>query len=294
MIVVLAIIRMIHFASLMVIFGGSAYLVLLRHRLQIVPRAANGLHVAFVFSATLALLTAILWLCLASGQMSGDWGAAFDASTVERAVRGTRFGTVFAIRIAGLALLLFMSARRRLHRTEVQVVLGALLLASLGLTSHAAASADFPAGYMRAANDAAHLLTAGFWTGGLVTLALLTREHLNAPAKVIAPLRLFSLWGTYAVAVLVLTGVLNAMAILELWPPRLNLYRGVLVVKIALAAAMIALAIVNRWRIAPALTRDDAAPHRLALTVAVEIALGAMVIVAAGFLGLLPPGSDAF
>ncbi|MFL5236057.1 MAG: copper homeostasis membrane protein CopD [Rhizomicrobium sp.] len=289
MIAVLAVVRAIHFASLMVIFGGGAYLVLLRHRLQVVPRATNGLQVAFVFSAILALLTAVLWLCLASGQMSGDWRAAFDMSTVERAVRGTRFGTVFAIRIAGLALLLFMSARRRRHRTEVQVVLGALLLASLGLTSHAAASADFPAGYMRAANDAAHLLTAGFWIGGLLVLALLIRERLNTPASLVAPLRLFSVWGTYVVAALVLSGVANAVMILGLSAPRFSVYRGVLIVKVALAAAMIALAIFNRWHLAPSLPRDAAAPRYLELAVAAELVLALLVLSTIGYLGLLPP-----
>jgi putative copper resistance protein D len=288
-IAVLAIVRTIHFASLMVIFGGSAYLVLLRNRLQIVPHATNGLQVAFIFSAIFALVTAILWLCLASGQMSGNWPDSFNVSTVDRVVRGTRFGTVFAIRILGLALLLMISIWLRAYRTEVLLVLGALLLASLGLTSHAAASSEFLAGYMRAANDTAHLLAAGFWTGGLLLLALLIREHLNTPAGLVAPLRLFSVWGTYVVAALLLTGVVNALMILGLPTPRLSVYRGVLAMKIALAAGMIALAIFNRWRLAPALAQDAAAPHRLALTVATEIALAVMVIGAAGVLGLLPP-----
>jgi putative copper resistance protein D len=288
-IAILALVRTLHFASLMMIFGGGAYLVLLRHRLQIVPRAAKGLQAGFVFSAILALLTAILWLCLASGQMSGDWRAAFDMSIVERAIRGTRFGTVFAIRIVGLALLLFMSARPRVHRAEVQVVLSALLLASLGLTSHAAASADFPQGYMRAANDAAHLVTAGFWTGGLLVLALLIPENLGRPSGLVAPLRLFSVWGTYVVAALVLTGVANAILILGLSAPRISVYRGVLIVKVALAAAMIALAIFNRWRIAPALPRDAAAPRRLGLTIATELALALLVLGTVGYLGLLAP-----
>jgi len=209
-IAVLAIVRAIHFASLMAIFGGAAYLLLLRCKLQIVPRATHGLQVAFIFFATLALLTAILWLCLASGQMSGNWPDSFDVSTVDRVAHSTRFGAVFAIRIVGLALLLMISIWLRAYRTEVLLVLGALLLASLGLTSHAAASADLPAGYMRAANDAAHLLAAGFWTGGLLVLALLIREHLNTPAGLVAPLGLFSVWGTYVVAALVLTGVVNA------------------------------------------------------------------------------------
>jgi len=243
----------------------------------------------FMFAASLALLTALLWICLASGQMSGNWPAAFDLSTVERVVDGTRFGRVFAIRIVGLALLLVASIWMRAHRTEVLVTLSALLLASLGLTSHAAASAEFPAGYLRAASDSAHLLAAGFWTGGLVTLAVVVQEHINAPAKLIAPLRLFSMWGTYAVAALVLTGVLNALAILGLSAPRFSVYRSVLIVKVALAAAMIALAIFNRWRLAPALAQDGATPHRLALTVVTELALAVMVISAAGFLGLLPP-----
>jgi putative copper resistance protein D len=134
-----------------------------------------------------------------------------------------------------------------------------------------------------------HLLTAGFWTGGLVTLALLIHEHVHAPAKLIAPLRLFSVWGTYAVAALVLTGVVNAVSILGLSVPHLSLYRSILATKIALAAAMIGLAIFNRWRVAPVLTRDAAAPSRLKLTVAAELALAVAVVSIVGYLGVLPP-----
>jgi len=233
--------------------------------------------------------TGVVWLCLVSGQMSGDLRGAFQLSTVAHVVNGSYFGTVFAVRLAGLVLLLLLIAFLRAYRTEVLVVIGALLLTSLGLTSHAAASAEFPASAVRGANDAVHLLTAGFWTGGLVTLAVLIHEHLQAPTKLIAPLRLFSLWGTYAVAALVLTGVLNALAILGLPALRFSLYRGVLAVKVALAGAMIALALLNRWRIGPALSHDSDAPRQLGLTVTAELTLAALVLGAAGTLGLLPP-----
>jgi len=286
--VALAIARAVQFASLMVIFGGGAYLLLLRRKLHLSPRAAAP-RTMFVIAAVAAFLSAICWLCLASGQISGDWRAAFDLPIVERVVHGTHFGSVFAVRIVGLVLLLAASIGMRACRTETLVVLSAFLLGSLGLTSHAAASADIPAGYIRAANDAVHLLAAGFWIGGLVVLAALIPEHLDAPAELVAPLRLFSLWGTYMVAALVLTGLLNAISILGLSPPRLSAYRNVLGMKVVLAFAMIGLAIVNRLRIAPVLTHEEAAPHRLGQSVTAELVLGIMVIGAAGLLGLLPP-----
>lgn len=285
----LAIVRAFHFASLMAIFGGSAYLLLLHGKLQTVPRSAPSLQKGFAFAAGLALLTGVLWLCLAAGQMSGDWRAVFDMPTVERVVRDTRFGAISASRLVGLALLLILSIGMRARRTAALVLLSGILLASLGLTSHAAASADGFAAYTRAANDAVHLLTAGFWIGGLLVLAMLVPEHLETPADLLAPLRLFSVWGTYAVAALVLTGLVNAIVILGLSSPRLSIYRGLLAVKVVLAFGMITLAIINRLRIAPVLARDDSAPQRLTQTVTGELALGIVVIAAAGLLGLLPP-----
>lgn len=279
-------IRALHFAGLMAIWGASFYAVLLQKSLGMdVP--ARQLRIAVALGATLALATAILWFGLVAGQMSGDWNAATEPTAILAVATGTRFGHIWLGRIAGL-ILLWLASLRPIAK-PVLAILAALLLASLGLVSHAAAGSGFT--LLHAFNDAIHLLTAGFWMGALLVLLLLIWRHRHEPAELFAPFRLFSLWGVYAVALLVVTGLINAALILPLHSisPK-SAYADVLAAKITIALAMIALAVINRSQLLPALRHHEkGAVGRLNHNVIVEILLGLAVIAIVGYLGLMPP-----
>jgi putative copper resistance protein D len=169
-------------------------------------------------------------------------------------------------------------------------ILAGLLLALLGPVSHAAATGGDIA-LLGAANDAAHLLTGGFWLGGLMILALLVHRHWAEPVKLLQPLALFSMWGSFAVALLVATGLTNAVSILpaSAWSLH-NDYFRLLGLKVGCALAMIGLAALNRWRFAPTLrTEGQRAKPRLAASIGFEIGLGLTVVAIAGYLGLMAP-----
>jgi putative copper export protein len=69
-----------------------------------------------------------------------------------------------------------------------------------------------------------------------------------------------------------------------------SVYFGLLAVKVGFAMTMIALASLNRWRLAPAIRNEQAGSVRnLARSVGLEIALGIAVIGIAGLLGLVSP-----
>ena len=72
-------------------------------------------------------------------------------------------------------------------------------------------------------------------------------------------------------------------------------YGWVLLLKAALFAALLGLAAINRFRLTPALERQDAQKARWALlrTIAGETVLGLMVVLAAGVLSGLEPGMHA-
>ena len=285
MILVLASVRTLHLASLMATWGACFYLVLLKHRVGVdVP--ARVIRAAVMSAAALALVTAILWLCLVTGQMTGDWNLVHDPSAIAAVAGGTRFGHIWLARIGGLILLWLLSLFEREPRGAF-AFFAALLLASLGLTSHAAANGEA----LGALNDAIHLLTAGFWLGGLLVLALLAARHSREPDRLVAPFRLFSRWGLFAVAILVITGTVNAASILglsDLSPG--NAYADLLGVKIALALAMIAYAAVNRSQLLPALENSDGGVvARLRHNVAAELVLGVLVVAVVGYLGLISP-----
>ncbi len=286
MIAAFAAVRAIHLASLMIAFGASAYLMLLRRELGIEIPVQPGLRAA----SLLALVSAVLWLFLVAGQMSGDWGNATNPGTVMLVASGTHFGHIWTGRIGGLVLLGLGSFIWSPARHPAWPILAGLLLASLGLTSHAAAGSG-GLGLVRAANDAVHLLTAGFWIGALFVLAMLARRHRREPIKLYAPFRLFSLWGTYAVAILVVTGLVNVVSILPARAITLhNLYADLLTAKIAVALAMIGLAAVNRSLLLPGLHNGEArASRQMGYNVVVEIALGVTVVAIVGYLGMTAP-----
>jgi copper resistance protein D len=280
-----AAVRAIHFFSLMVVFGAASLRALLRaHKLAGPPDRI--MNIIFPAAAALAFLTAIVWFFLVAGQMLGEWRGMLDPANLRLVATATAFGRIAVWRVVGLALLLCLSPARM----GITAGLAALLLGSLGLTSHAAAAAgDLP--ILRAGNDAAHLLAAGFWIGGLVVLAALVRQYYQQPQNLVAPFRLFSRWGTVAVAVLIFSGIANAASIL---PARslstANSYVDVLAVKIALALGMVVLAVVNRLELVPALGAGAANTTRqLSFSVYAEILLGALVLGIVGYLGQMAP-----
>lgn len=292
MIAIFALVRGVQLASLMAVFGAGAYLVLLR-RQAATEIPLSGLGAFFTTAATLGLITAIAGLGFVAGQMSGDWRSAFDTGALATVITDTRFGHVFLARVIGLTILLLIWILGRPPRILISTALAALLLGALALTSHAAASgAPGASDLARAGNDMVHLLAGGFWLGGLVVLSTLMWRHGNAPTNLVEPVHIFSVWGTYVVVILVLSGVVNAASILPVatLSRPISAYVALLIAKVGVASVMIVLAAVNRWRFAPALYGGEVRARQfLALGIGVEIVLGFAVVCIAGYLGHMPP-----
>ena len=272
--VILAGARGLYYGALLSVFGDLAFSLLLRAKLPIILPPNNKVFRWSVLA--LALVAGGVWLAAAAGQMAG--ALSWDALTAT--VTATLFGQLFVVRaIALLGLAVVFLLRRG---TKLALVLAATALVLPAMTSHAAASS--PAGFaiLGATLDAVHLLTAGFWIGGLVVLAMLFRR--KEPNMLLA-LSLFSEWAMIAVLLLVMTGLINAASILlgDKGPPSL-LYLLVLSAKLALVAVMLGLAIFNRFRLMP--VGDD---RRLAGNAAWELRLGLIAVLLAGVLGQLQP-----
>jgi len=272
--VILAGARGLYYGALLCLFGDLAFSLLLRAKLPIILPPNNKVFRWSVLA--LALVAGGVWLAAAAGQMAGalSWDALIATVTA------TLFGQLFVARaIALLGLAVAFLLRRG---TKLALVLATTALVLPAMTSHAAASS--PAGFaiLGATLDAVHLLTAGFWIGGLVVLAMLFRR--KEPNMLLA-LSLFSEWAMIAVLLLVMTGLINAASILlgDKGPPSL-LYLLVLGAKLALVAVMLGLAIFNRFRLMP--VGDD---RRIAGNAAWELRLGLIAVLLAGVLGQLQP-----
>ena len=159
-----ALVRALHFASVMTIFGAAAFQFLSR-RLE---RGAR-LRKPLVIASVVALVTAVLSLCLVSAQITGDPDAAFDPQVISTVATQTLYGNIFLVRLAllvGLASCASADAVPALEGADF----GHGARPAFGLTSHAAAAQAEQYRYALAAIDALHLLAAGFWVGGLVAL----------------------------------------------------------------------------------------------------------------------------
>jgi putative copper resistance protein D len=266
----LALARWFHEISLMALFGSAA----LQAMLGLRPAWA-GLRQS---TALVALSGALLWFFLTAIQMAGG----LDDHLLWLALTQSLFGQLFMARLV-LLLLLCLGLWRKWRESLLALLSGASLVL-ISVTSHAAEAS--PAGFtaIGTISDGLHFLTGGFWIGGLAVLANLYGR--GNPAFANAAGR-FAQWGMIAVTGLILTGMLNAATIL-LGGRDAPLYLAVLGAKLVLVAIMVALALINHFRLLPRLSQRGTA-EKLAGNISMEFSLGLVVVGLAALLALLPP-----
>ncbi len=225
--------------------------------------------------------------------MTGGDVAVLDAEMLRFIAIETPAGVSGVARFFLLTMLaiaaIYAPAAHLLH-----LLLAFAALAALAWTGHAGAS-EGSIGAIHRASDILHLIAAAAWLG---TLALLLRALVGsgvATADLIAALRRFASIGTVIVGTLIVTGIVNLWAIagLEALPNlATSAYGRTLGVKLALFAAMLGFAALNRWRLVPKLEAEQSAlVQGLRASVALEAALAVAVILAVAILGTLAPGA---
>ncbi len=288
--IALALCRFAHFLAAMLAFGMSAYLWAYapgRLKLALSPVVRRLALIASI----VALITAIVWLLLELASMADDLSAAVDLEAIGAVLADTAFGHMWSAHLVLAAALVAIIAFGPRDRWAGTSLVSAALLASLALVGHAAMQSGAE-GVLHRANHAIHLLTAGAWIGGLVPFAMCLRayERDDLRKDAVSAMTAFSFWGQLIVAAIVLTGVVN-IALTSGRPPipPVTPYRALLVTKIVIVATMLALAIFNRFFLAPRLKRSANALATLRSTSAAEIALGCIVVALVSVFGLLDP-----
>ncbi len=197
---------------------------------------------------------------------------------------------------AAMAVVMLVQARRYgpdVGLTLLSVCLGVGLLATLSLTSHAAATVGIRAPAI--ANDLVHLIAASVWIGGLAGLLLLAATALTTLAgpqsrRVLAAVvPRFSVLAGLSVATLVVTGVYSAWAQVTIVEALASPYGVALLAKIALVAGLLLLAAVNLLWVRPRLAGDDSAARWLRRLVTAEVIVAVLVVLTVGFLTELEP-----
>src|SRR6202035_5550982 len=139
------------------------------------------------------------------------------------------------------------------------------------------------------------------WVGALLPLIVLFAGAGDASLAIArtATAR-FSILGIVSVGTLLATGIVNTFYLAGSVPALLHTdYGQLLLIKIALFLAMVAIAAVNRFRLTPRLvqqasiTASHNALRRLRRNAAIEISAGAIVIAIVAALGTMPPAIHA-
>lgn len=281
----------LHTGAAMVLFGALAVRPLLAPPPSGTAAAEGaGERRLIVAAAWLGLASAVAWLLLESAAMADDMAAMVDPEAVAAVLGGTLFGRVWQWHLILAVATVGASVRRR--HARLLLVLAALQLASLGLIGHAAME-EGAAGFFQRATQAVHLLAGGAWLGSLPSLLLLAaaRHDAAATGNLERALRRFSGFGATAVALLLLSGSINV------WvrtggrlDPLGSPYDRIVLIKLALVAVMVAVALVNRFLLTPSLARSpERSRNWLRVSVAAEMILGAAVLLAAFILGSTAP-----
>jgi putative copper export protein/mono/diheme cytochrome c family protein len=250
----------------------------------------------------LALASGTAWLVLL-GLRIGGVGAIATLAT------STQFGEVWVMRLALAILLAALLLRfdpnvgwRTRAESTLAAFLSATFIAGLARAGHSGAEAG-TAGLIESVGDAAHLIAAGGWVGGLVPFVLIMACALKACDKTSVAIAVevtlrFSNLGIVMVATLIATGILNSWYLVGSVPHLIGTpYGQLLLVKVGLFVAMVAIAAVNRLRLMPRLrgASVDAGDtlHALERNGLIEIILGLIIFAIVGVLGTMPPAVHA-
>ncbi len=303
----LVIARWIHFACVFVLFGSSFFWLYERQeRLSSgpggMPRALHATTLLLRIAAPLAAISGVAWLALVLVNMTHNFDSAFDPEDLQLFFFETPFGTVSMVRLTLLVIavvIAFLPWRSR-WRFAVLVLVSALLLITQAWFGHSVDGKGLYRATMMTVY-AIHTIAAAAWAGGLPALlfALVEQRRLGpseqARACTLDICSRFSLMAMTAVTFVVLSGVANTAfrvegSFLKLFDSD---YGDVLLKKIAIVAAMLALAFLNRFVLVP---RLRAAPvknitqiAKLRYVLAVDVVLGALVLGASAVLGITMP-----
>ncbi|WEJ91816.1 MAG: copper homeostasis membrane protein CopD [Klebsiella huaxiensis] len=279
--------RFIHFISLMIAFGCVLYgawwaPVTLRRLLM--QRFYPLMRHLLLASA----LSAMLMLMAQGGLMGNGWPDVWQPA-IWQAVAGTQFGSawVWQILLALVALVVvWLKPRRPARLLLILLCAQLLLLAGVG---HAAMNEGWQ-GILQRTNHAVHLFCVASWFGGLLPFIYCLRlAHGRWRQAAIYTMMRFSRYGHLAVAGAIASGIVNALFIqggLISDSP----WGRMLLFKCALVAAMVAIALVNRYVLVPRISASGTRAEQLIVrTTQMEIVLGALALFAVSLFATWEP-----
>lgn len=289
-------VRALHIAATLLLGGAWAFEFLILRRCGDAARALSPVTYRWIarqsaWAIAIGLVSWVAWLGSVAVSMSGlPVVEALAPDVLATVLQRTTFGHVWLIRFVAFAAMGVIVWRRSARGPAF--ALAAVLAASLAWTGHALGS-----NRLHPWVDATHLLAASAWLGMLPMLWLVTKKGLAEQGRwrelAMASADRFFLPGVVAVAVLAASGLANTTWMLDSAADLFGTtYGRILSAKLALFAALLVLACVNRRVIAAAERRaadTQATLRSLRAGVVAEIVVGAAILVVVAWLGITPP-----
>lgn len=297
--------RLLHYAAV-TLLAGVAVFPLYAYAVAEPKELSHRRHAVLFAAAIATVLSGLLWFVFAVANMSGTVADVADKQVLWTVLNETTFGGVWMARMSLAVVIASVVASRPLGAETagwdvVAACLAAALLASLAGTGHAQIEEGWLS-VVHVASDAVHLLAAGAWLGGLFPLGFILLDYSTREGAPIVDvdriLLRFSSMGYVAVATLIASGLVNSWFMVGSVSSLLKTsYGQILLAKLALFLAMLALAAANRFWLVPRMieARNSGQPSlwlgRLRYHVLGEQFLGLMVLLAVSFLGTMRPGA---
>ncbi len=298
--------RALEFGGFSVAFGTVMFVVLLWQpaRMGLEGEAAASARDAERALLRFARLGALVYLAAIGGLWASNLVASPPA-TLAGAV-GSAFLLSLALRVAlGASLVVLVTGllmrpppetprggQLALSYAAIGVGLAAILFGSFA-THSAIVDAWWPVGPLA---DAAHLYGVALWVGGLLAVVRARGWLLQSPSPEFAEVVLaaFSRFALLSVALVVAAGVVLGVILVGSLDALVGTeYGWIVLAKIGLLVPMVVLGVLNRRSLRPA-DSEEKAPRgvpAVARRVRAEAALGAGVLVLAGFLTVLNPAA---
>lgn len=258
---------------------------------------------ALIVAALAVALGSLAALVAQTAVMAGSMSEAVKPASLSFMVTGTALGMAMVVRaviaILGLVAIVALKPGRTLW--GLTVATGLIAAASFAWTGHGAAT-EGTGGIVHLVADIIHSVAAALWLGALAALTIqLLRRAAPDNLAIHRVLHSFAGLGTLAVALLVLTGLVNSWFLVG--PARVadlgaSLYGQLLIAKLVLFVLMLAFAASNRVRLTPALGSALAggedprqALQRLRRSVVAEMLVGAVLLAVVAVMGTIAPPS---
>lgn len=255
-------VRFALYADLMVLTGTAAFSF---YGLTAEERSSNILPLAkpAVVLSILGLLLSGFGMLALAASMTGSSVWAVDREVLREIIGESAIGTAWIVRMAAMAIAAAASlttGRGALVPRLALLASSALAIATLVWTGHAGATEGW-VGTAHRLSDIVHMLAAAVWIGGIAAFswmlfrpqAALSDGHLLVAHRA---LDRFARVGTLSVGLIVATGIVNCFGVVgfpHFTRLPLTTYGELLILKLALFAAMLVLAAINRWRLTPSL-----------------------------------------